>query len=97
MEQLICASLSHNHYWFDRYIEELLNEGARIQRKPKDEDEIKPRKNITPQKGNTSQAKEKKERKETKTAGGYKFAPPVANQLWRANQHEHACSGLSSP
>ena len=32
-----------------------------------------------------------------KTPGGYKFAPLVANQLWRLNQHEHAYFGLSSP
>ena len=29
--------------------------------------------------------------------GGYKFAPLVASRLWRANQHEPACFGLSSP
>ena len=32
-----------------------------------------------------------------KIPGGCKFAPLVANQLWRANQHEQACFGLSSP
>ena len=30
------------------------------------------------------------------TPGGYKFAPLVASQLWRANQHELACFGISS-
>ena len=29
--------------------------------------------------------------------GGYKFAPLVASQQGRANQHEHACFELSSP
>ena len=28
--------------------------------------------------------------------GRYKFTPPVANQLWRANQHKSACLGPSS-
>ena len=31
------------------------------------------------------------------TPGGYKFAPLVASQQGRANQHEPACFGLSSP
>ena len=31
------------------------------------------------------------------TPGGYKFAPLVASQLWRVNQHGPACFGLSSP
>ena len=31
------------------------------------------------------------------TPGGYKFAPLVASQQGRANQHELACFGLSSP
>ena len=31
------------------------------------------------------------------TPGGYKFAPLLASQQWRANQHEPACFGLSSP
>ena len=30
------------------------------------------------------------------TPGGYKFAPLVASQQGRANQHEPACFGLSS-
>ena len=30
-------------------------------------------------------------------SGGYEFAPLVANQLWRANQYEPACFGLSTP
>ena len=30
-------------------------------------------------------------------SGGYKVSPLVANQLWRVNQHEHACIGLSYP
>ena len=32
-----------------------------------------------------------------KTPGGYNLTPCVANQLWRANQHEHACYGICSP
>ena len=32
-----------------------------------------------------------------KTPRGYTFALLVANQLWRANQHEHARFGISSP
>ena len=31
------------------------------------------------------------------TPGGYKFAPLVASQQGRANQHEPACFGVSSP
>ena len=31
------------------------------------------------------------------THGGYEFAPLVASQQRRANQHEPACFGLSSP
>ena len=31
------------------------------------------------------------------TAGGYKFAPLVASQQGRANQHEPGCFGLSFP
>ena len=31
------------------------------------------------------------------TPGGYKFAPLVASQQGRANQHKPACFGLSSP
>ena len=31
------------------------------------------------------------------TPGGYKFAPLVAGQQGRANQHKPACFGLSSP
>ena len=32
-----------------------------------------------------------------KTSGRYKFAPLVSSQQGRANQHEPACFGLSSP
>ena len=31
------------------------------------------------------------------TPGGFKFTPLVTSQIWRANQHEPACFGLSSP
>ena len=47
--------------------------------------------NVTLEKDNMTSASKK-------THGGYKLAPLVANQLWRANQHENACFGrLSSP
>ena len=48
MDQLICASLSHTHYWYEvdmvkvpAHIEGRLNEGLRLQRKHKDENEAK--------------------------------------------------------
>ena len=43
---------------------------------------------VTPKKGVMASANQ--------TPGGYKFAPLVASQQGRANQHEPACFGLSS-
>ena len=45
--------------------------------------------NVTPEKDDMTSANQ--------TPGGYKFAPLVASQRGRANQHEPACFGLSSP
>ena len=45
--------------------------------------------NVTPEKYVMTSANQ--------TPGGHKFAPLVANQQGRANQHEPACFGLSSP
>ena len=44
--------------------------------------------NVTPEKDALASA--------NLTPGGYKFAPLVASQQGRANQHEPACFGLSS-
>ncbi|CAN0448584.1 unnamed protein product, partial [Ascophyllum nodosum] len=69
--------------------EERLNEGPRLERKHKDEHEAKQNKtNVTPEKHTMPSVNE--------TPGGYKFAPLVASQQGRANQHEPACFGLSS-
>lgn len=71
-------------------IVERLSEERRVQWKQrKKKRKTRQRKNETPEKGNMTSASEK-------TCPGDKFAPLVANQLWRANQHEHACIGLSS-
>ena len=45
--------------------------------------------NVTPEKDAMASANQ--------TPGGWKFAPLVASQQGRANQHEPACFGLSSP
>ena len=45
--------------------------------------------NITPEKDVMTSANQ--------TPRGHKFAPLVTSQQGRANQHEHACFGLSSP
>ena len=45
--------------------------------------------NVTPEKDVMTSANQ--------TPGGHKFAPLVASQQGRANQHEPACFGLSSP
>ena len=45
--------------------------------------------NVTPEKDDTISANQ--------TPGGYKFAPLVASQLWRANQREPDSFGLFSP
>ena len=64
------------------HIGERLNEGPRLQQKYEDENEAKQNK------GNIMTSA-------NQTPGGYKFAPLVANQQGRANQHEPACFGLS--
>ena len=73
------------HVWLSGrlHIDELLNEGPRLQWKHKDEHETKEKDGMT---------------SADQTPGGYKFAPLVAinSQQWRANQHESACFGLSS-
>ena len=43
--------------------------------------------NVTPEKSGISSA--------NKVAGGYKFAPLLADEQWEANQHGHACFELS--
>ena len=70
------------------HIEGRLNEGLRLPLMHKDEKEAKKIK-VTPEKVAMASANQ--------TPGGYKFAPPVINQQRRANQHEPACFGLSSP
>ena len=54
MDQLICASLSHTHYWYEvgilkvpTHIEGRLNEGPQLQPKHKDENETKQNKGNT--------------------------------------------------
>ena len=77
------------HMWLSGrlHIEGPLNEGPRLQRKHKDGNEAK-RKNVTPKKDVMTSANQ--------TPRGHKFAPLVASQQGRANQHEPACFGLSS-
>ena len=74
------------------HIEGRLNEGPRLQRKHKDEKRSKAKQNetnVTPEKDVITSANQ--------TPGGYKFASLVASQQRRANQHEPAYFGLSSP
>ena len=67
-----------------------LNEGLRLQRKHRDKNEAKQSKtNVTPEKKNVMASA-------NRTSGGYQFAPLVASQQGRANQHEPDCFGLSS-
>ena len=73
------------------HIEGRLNEGPRLQRKH-DEKRSKAKQNktnVTPEKDIVTSANQ--------TPGGYKFAPLVASQQGRANQHGPACFGLFSP
>ena len=72
------------------HIEGRLNEGPRLQRKHKDENGAKQNKRNTREIDMTIA---------NQTPGGHKFAPLVAidSQQGRANQHEPACFGLSSP
>ena len=76
------------HVWLSGRlrIEGRLNEGPRIQRKHKDENEAKQNKHNT-----------RERRHDICKPNARKFAPLVASQQWRANQHEPACFGLSSP
>ena len=71
------------------HIEGRLNEGSRLQRrKHKDENKAKQNKrNIRDIRYDICKP----------NARGQKFAPLVASQQGRANQHEPACFGLSSP
>ena len=69
------------------HIEGRLNEGSRLQRKHKDENEAK-QTYVAPEKDVMASANQ--------TPGGYNHAPLVASQQGRANQHEPACFGLSS-
>ena len=85
-------SKKKKHVWLSGrlYIEGLLNEGPRLQRTHKDENETKQNKtNGTPEKDAMTSANQ--------TPGGHKFVPLVASQKGRANQHEPVCFGLSSP
>ena len=70
------------------HIEGRLNEGPRLQRKHKTKTKQN-KTNITPEKGVMASANQ--------TPGGYNFAPLMASQQGRANQHEPACFGLSTP
>ena len=85
---------THTHMWLSGrlHIEGRLNEGPRLQRKHEDEKRGKAKQNktnVTPEKDVMTSANQ--------TPGGHKFAPLVASQQGRANQHEPACFGLSSP
>ena len=71
------------------HVEGRLNEGPRLQRKHKDEKRSKAKQNkinVTPEKDVMTSANQ--------TPGGHKFAPLMASQQGRANQHEPACFGL---
>ena len=70
------------------HIEGRLNEGPRLQRNHKDENEAEQNKGNTRERRHDTSANQ--------TPGEYKFAPFVATQQGRANQHEPACFGLSS-
>ena len=72
------------------HIEGRLNEGPRLQRKHKDENEAKQNKR------STRERRSLWHQSANQTPGGHKFAPLVASQQGRANQHEPACFGLSS-
>ena len=78
------------HVWLSGglHIEGRLNEWPRLQRIHRDENEAK-----------QNQAKPEKDvmASANQTPGGYRFAPLVASQPGRANQHEPAWFGLSSP
>ena len=61
-------------------------------------EKVNKQKNVTPEKGNNKHNMLcHRQTKQSKTPGGYKFEPLVANQLllWWANQHKDACDGLS--
>ena len=80
--------------------EERLNEGPWVQRKQNYENgtvlywyKIKQRKeNITPEK----KTKCHRQTKQTKNVRRIQVRATWANQLWRGNQHVHACFGLCS-
>ena len=78
------------HVWLSGrlHIEGRLNEEPRLQRKHKDEKAKQNKTKVTPEKDVIASANQ--------TPGGYKFAPLVASQQGRVNQHVHACFGLSS-
>ena len=69
------------------------DEWPRLQRKHKYEKRSKAK--ATENKRNTTERRVIASANQT--PGGYKFTPPVASQQGRANQHEPACFGLSSP
>ena len=73
------------------HIEGRLNKGPRLQRKHKDGNEAK--RNIR----NTRERRHDVMTSANQTPRGHKFASLVASQQGRANQHEPACFGLSSP
>ena len=79
------------HVWLSGrlHIERRLNEGPRLQRKSIKTKTKQNKPNVTPEKVVMASANQ--------TPGGHKFAPLVASQQRRANQHEPACFGLSSP
>ena len=81
------------HVWLSgrlHIIEGRLNEEPRLQRKKHKDKKNKAKQNktnVTPEKDVMTSANQ--------TPGGHKFAPLVASQQGRANQHEPACFGLS--
>ena len=83
-------SNNKKHVWLSGrlHIEGRLNEGPRLQRKHKVENEAKQKQREIRHDIHVSA---------NQTPGGHKFAPLVAiSQQGRANQHESACFGLSS-
>ena len=82
------------HAWLSGrlHIEGRLNEGPRPQQNYQDEKRSKAKQHKT----NVTSEKDVMTFICKKTPGGYKFAPLVASQQGRANQHEPACFGLSS-
>ena len=95
MDQLIFVSISQTYHWYEVGMSKVPYRGpierraaASMKKADTDENEAKQNKRHTRECVMTSA---------NQTPGGYKFAPLVARQQGRANQHEPACFGLPSP